>query len=128
MRWDKTAIPLVIEVPSTRAPLTADIAAAYTGSWSVIMTNDGGKVDTLDFSIDFKDGRLIGEVKKWGWKMELVPTRTAHTFQVGMMEKDEVVDVEADYPLVFSLEGGRAMSFLVKSDINDEWMRGIRPR
>ena len=128
MRWDKTSIPLSIEVPSSRAPLSADIAAAYLGPWSVIMTNDGGKVDTLDYNIDFKDGRLIGEVKKWGWKMELVPTRTAHTFQVGMMEKDEVIDIEADYPLVFTLEGGRAISFLVKSETNDEWMRGIRPR
>ena len=128
MRWDKTSIPLSIEVPSSRAPLPADVAAAYIGSWSVIMTNEGGKVDTLDYNIDFKDGRLIGEVKKWGWKMELVPTRTAHTFQVGMMEKDEVIDIEADYPLVFTLEGGRAISFLVKSETNDEWMRGIRPR
>ncbi|HKP28044.1 MAG TPA: DUF2911 domain-containing protein [Gemmatimonadales bacterium] len=128
MRWDKTAIPISIEVPSSRAPLSADIAAAYTGPWSVIMTNEGGKVDTLDFTIDFTDSRLIGEVKKWGWKVELVPTRTAHTFQVGMMDNNEVVDIEADYPLVFTVEGGRAISFLVKSDTNDEWMRGIRPR
>ena len=126
MRWDKTAIPLTIEVLPSRAPLQADIAAAYTGAWSVIMTNEAGKADTVDYRIELKDGRLIGEVTKWGWKMELVPTRTAHTFQVGMMEKDEVIDIEADYPLVFSLDGGRATSFLVKSETNDEWMRGFR--
>jgi hypothetical protein len=127
LRWDKLAVPLQIEVPPSRAPLQADVAAAYTGAWSVIMDNNG-KVDTLDYTIEFKDGRLLGEVKKWGWKMELVPTRTAHTFQMGMMEKGEVIDIEADYPVVFTLEGARAMSFLVRSDSNDEWMRGMRPK
>lgn len=127
MRWDRTAIALEIEVPPSRAPLRTEVAAAYTGPWSVIMDNDG-KVDTLDFAIELTDGRLIGEVKKWGWKMELVPTRTPHTFQLGMMEKGEVVDVEADYPLVFTLAEGRAVSFLVRSDTADEWMRGSRPK
>jgi hypothetical protein len=127
MRWEKTAIPLQIEVPPSRAPLQADVAASYTGAWTVIMNNDG-KVDTLDFAVELQDGRLIGEVKRWSWRMELVPTRTAHTFQLGMMDKNEVVDIEADYPLVFTLEGGRAMRFLVKSESNDEWMRGIRAK
>ena len=128
MRWEKTAIPLVIEVPSSRPPLPAGVAAAYTGAWMVVMSNEGGKVDTLAFNVELKDGRLIGEVQKWGWKMELVPTRTPYTFQIGNMEKGEVVDIEADYPMVFTMEGDRAVSFLVRSDTNDEWMRGFRAR
>jgi hypothetical protein len=128
MRWEKTGIPLVIEVPSSRPPLPAGVAAAYTGEWMVVMSNEGGKVDTLAFTVEHKDDRLIAEIQKWGWTMELVPTRTPNTFQIGMMEKGEVVDIEADYPMVFTMEGDRAVSFLVRSDTNDEWMRGFRPK
>ena len=128
LRWEKTGVPLVIEVPPSRAPLSAEVAAAYTGTWTLLSTNDNGKTDTLELNIELKDGRLMGNVARWGWKMELVPTRSAHTFQLGTLEKGEVVDVEADYPLVFTLEGNRAVSFIVKSDTNDEWMRGIRPQ
>jgi hypothetical protein len=128
MRWEKTAIPLVIDVPSSRPPLPADVAPAYAGDWTIVMTDEAGKVDTLAFRIEFKDGRLMGEVQKWDWKLELVPTRTPNTFQLGTLEKGEVVDVEAEYPLVFTMEGGRAVSFLVRSDTNDEWMRGFRAK
>jgi hypothetical protein len=78
--------------------------------------------------VEVTDGRLMGEVQKWDWKLELVPTRTPNTFQLGTLEKGEVVDVEAEYPLVFTMEGGRAVSFLVRSDTNDEWMRGFRAK
>ena len=128
MRWEKTAIPLVIEVPSSRPPLPADVAAAYGGDWTVVMTGESGKVDTLGLRVELQEGRLLGEVQKWSWKFELVPTRMSNTFQIGTMEKGEVVDIEADYPVVFTMEGGRAVSFLVRSDTNDEWMRGFRAK
>jgi len=128
MRWEKTAIPLVIEVPSSRPPLPADVAGAYTGDWSVVMKGEGGKADTLALHVELKDGRLMGEVQKWSWTLELVPTRTPNTFQLGTLEKGEVVDIEADYPVVFTMEGDRAVSFLVRSDTNDEWMRGFRAK
>jgi len=128
MRWEKTAIPLVIEVPSSRPPLPADVAEAYTGDWSLVMKGEGGKSDTLALRVELKDGRLMGEVQKWSWKLELVPTRTPNTFQLGTLEKGEVVDIEAEYPLVFTMEGSRAVSFLVRSDTNDEWMRGFRAK
>jgi len=127
MRWEKTAVPLVIEVPSSR-PALAEGSAAYPGAWTVFMQGENGKVDTVSLNIELKDGRLFGEVSKWGWTMELVPTRTKNSFLLGMIEKGEVIDVEADYPLVFTLEGARAVSFLVKSDTNDEWMRGVRAK
>lgn len=128
MNWETTSIPLVIEVPSSRPPLPANVAGAYAGAWSVILTGEDGKVDTLAFSIELKDGRLLGEMAKWGWRIELVPTRTPNTFQIGNIEKGEVVDIEADYPLVFTMDGDRAVSFLVRSDTNDEWMRGVRAK
>ena len=128
MRWEKTAIPLVFEVPPSRAPLPADVAGAYTGAWSVVMKNESGKADTMDFKVELKDGRLMGEVTKWGWKLELVPTRTRHTFHLGMLGQGEVTDIEADYPLVFTMEGERAVSFMVKSETDDEWMRGFRAK
>ena len=128
MRWETKSIPLVIEVPSSRPPLQADVAAAFTGAWTLVMSNDNGKADTLAFNVELKDGRLLGEVAKWEWKMELVPTRSPTVFVLGNMEKGEVVDVEADYPLVFTMEGNRAVSFVVRSDTNDEWMRGFRPQ
>jgi hypothetical protein len=128
MNWETTSIPLVIEVPSSRPALPAIIAGAYTGAWSVIMTGEDGKVDTLAFTIEVKDGRLQGEVPTWGWSFELVPTRSPHTFQIGNLEKGEVVDIEVDYPFVFMMEGDRAVRFLVRSDTNDEWMRGVRAK
>ena len=128
MSWETSAIPLVIEVPSSRPPLPADVAAAYAGDWTIFMTSESGKVDTLPFTVEYKDGRLQGEVTRWKWTMELVPTRTPHVFQIGTTDKGEVVDIEADYPVVFTMEGDRAVSFMVKSDTNDEWMRGVRAR
>ncbi len=128
MNWETTSIPLVIEVPSSRPPLPANIAGAYAGAWSVIMTGEDGKVDTLALTVELKDGRLLGEVTKWGWSFELVPTRSPHTFQIGNLEKGEVVDIEVDYPFVFMMEGDRAVNFLVRSDTNDEWMRGVRAK
>ena len=126
MRWETTSIPLVIEVPSSRPPLQADVAAAFTGAWTIVMSDESGKADTLAFNVELKDGRLLGEVTKWDWKMELVPTRSPTVFSLGSIEKGEVVDVEAEYPLVFTMEGNRAVSFVVRSDTNDEWMRGFR--
>lgn len=126
MRWEKALVPLEIVVTPTRPVLAADQAPAYTGTWTVLLAGEAGKVDTVDFQIDFKDGRLIGEFPKWGWAMELLPTRTRHAFLLGMLEKGELLDVEADYPLVFAMAGDRAASFIVKSDTNDEWMRGVR--
>lgn len=128
LRWEKTAVPLVIEVPSSQPTFAADLAPAYTGAWTIFMQAGGGKADTLTLNIELKDGKLLGEVSKWGWTMELVPTRTKHSFLLGMVDKGEVIDVEADYPLVFTLEADRAVSFVVKSDTNDEWMRGIRAK
>jgi len=126
MRWETTSIPLLIEVPSSRPPLQADVAAAFTGAWTIVMSDESGKADTLAFNVELKDGRLLGEVTKWDWKMELVPTRSPTVFSLGSIEKGEVVDVEAEYPLVFTMEGNRAVSFVVRSDTNDEWMRGFR--
>jgi len=129
MRWEKMAVPLEIVVPSSRATLAADLAPAYTGTWSVIVQGEqAGKADTADFKVEFKDGHLMGEFTKWHWTMELVPMRARHTFVLGTLEKGEVLDVEADYPLVFTMEGDRAVSFMVKSDTNDEWMRGTRAK
>ena len=128
MRWEKTSIPLVFEVPSSRPPLPAGVAGAYTGAWSVVMKNESGKADTMEFKVELKEGRLMGEVTTWNWQLELVPTRTVHTFQLGMLGQGGVVDIEADYPLVFTMEGDRAVSFMVKSETDDEWMRGFRAK
>lgn len=128
LRWEKTVVPLVIEVPSSQPTFSAELAPAYAGAWTIVMQSGGGKADTLTLNIELKDGRLRGEVSKWSWTMELVPTRTKHTFLLGIVDKGEVTDVEADYPLVFTLDGDRAVSFVVKSDTNDEWMRGVRAR
>lgn len=127
-RWEKAIIPLLVEVQSSRPVLALDRVPAYTGDWTVHSTNENGKVDTLAFTIQLKDGKLLGEVAAQSWIMELVPTRAPHTFMVGWIEKDLTVDVEADYPMVFTLEGDRATVFIVKSDNGDLWMRGVRAK
>lgn len=129
MRWDRALVPLEIVVPSSQAVLAAELAPMYTGTWTVVMQGEEpGKADTVEFKVDYKEGHLLGEFTKMSWIMELVPMRAQHSFVVGMVEKGEVLDVEVDYPMVFTIEGDRAVSFIVKSDNNDEWMRGVRAK
>jgi hypothetical protein len=127
-RWHKSVIPFTIEVPSSRPVLAVEKMSAYTGAWIAHSIGEAGKVDTLEMTITVRDGKLMVRWVKWAWELELLPTRTPHVFLAGFLEKGELVDTEAEYPVVFTMAGDRAVSFVSRSDNGDEWMRGIRAK
>jgi hypothetical protein len=126
--WGTPAVALTIEVPSSlsTARLTGEAVAEYLGTFATAMYEDGAASPPMDVQVVLEDGKLYA--KTGAFAMRLLPADRPHTFLIAFEENGAVVDVEQDYPLVFTRRDGQVTGFLVANDRGDVWMRADRNR
>ena len=128
-RWAWVSLPLEITVQSSRAMVAAksDAFAPYVGSYEMTMTGEDGKPVMMKAEIMNVKGSLRVVMEgPWGpMTMEFIPTDQPHQFRPAFIDKDQIADVE-EGPVIFEMEGGRAVGFRIMGIGEDVWMRGKR--
>jgi hypothetical protein len=128
-RWGQVSLPLEIAVQSSRAAIAAseDAFAPYLGSYEMTMEGEDGKTVVMKAELINANGSLRAVIDgAWGpMTMEFVPTDQPHQFRPAFVDKGQIVDVE-EVPVIFEMEGGRAVGFKIMGIGDDVWMRGKR--
>ena len=129
LRWAQVSLPVEIKVQSSRAAIAIekDAYAPYVGSYEMTMTGEDGKPVAMKAEVINANGALRAVMEgPWGpMTMEFIPTDKPHRFLPAFIDQGQIADVE-EVPVIFEMEGGRAVGFKIMGIGDDVWMRGKR--
>jgi hypothetical protein len=128
-RWGITVVSLEVEVQPSRAArkLSTQETAPYLGSYTATMAlEDGGSME-MKVEVINANGSLRAVMDgSWGaFVMEFLPTDEPHRFLPALLDGEAVFDVE-EVPVLFELDGARAVGFRIMGIGDDVWIRAQR--
>lgn len=129
-RWSTYSLPMRIDVEPSLKPgtMTAAQAAPYVGDYTMVMYGDKNDSTMATLTVSLKDGRLLATPSIPGLEFAIVDSPSEKGVRnIAFLEKGEIKDVETESPLVWKLQGGRAVGFTI-ADVPpaDIWIRAVR--
>lgn len=130
MEWGKVRVPFLVRVtPSYNLKMAAEESAPYLGTYSFVWEGGPDASKPITLFVTHENGSLMG---RWDpapfpeWDRFILIPRSSGKFLPGFLEKGALYDVEQDMIFDFKLEGGKPLSFEVRTNTDQKIASGAR--
>ena len=130
MEWGKVRVPFQVRVsPSYNLKMPAEESAPYLGTYSFAWEGGPDASKPISLYLTHENGSLMA---RWDpapfpeWDRFILIPRTSGKFLPGFLEKGVLYDVEQSMIFDFKFEGGKPVSFEVRTDGDQKIASGAR--